>query len=48
MDALLKIVDKLQRHTDLLELLWEPLDQLCSIMIELLEDKLDDDASLTA
>ncbi|XP_065083738.1 uncharacterized protein LOC135705815 [Ochlerotatus camptorhynchus] len=46
-DALHKIVDEFQRHTKVLEQLGEPVDQFSSILIELLEDKLDD-ASLTA
>ncbi|XP_062699493.1 uncharacterized protein LOC134284534 [Aedes albopictus] len=46
-EALHKIVDEFQRHTKVLEQLGEPVDQFSSILIELLEDKLDD-ASLTA
>ncbi|XP_062711534.1 uncharacterized protein LOC134289564 [Aedes albopictus] len=46
-DALHKVVDEFQRHTKVLEQLGEPVDQFSSILIELLEDKLDD-ASLTA
>ncbi|XP_055614826.1 uncharacterized protein LOC129761144 [Toxorhynchites rutilus septentrionalis] len=46
-ESLHKIVDEFQRHTKVLEQLGEPVDQFSSILIELLEDKLDD-ASLTA
>ncbi|XP_062703695.1 uncharacterized protein LOC134286139 [Aedes albopictus] len=46
-EALHKIVDEFQRHTKVVEQLGEPVDQFSSILIKLLEDKLDD-ASLTA
>lgn len=46
-EALHKVVDEFQRHTKVLEQLGEPVDYFSSILIELLEDKLDD-ASLTA
>ncbi|XP_055590962.1 uncharacterized protein LOC129743045 [Uranotaenia lowii] len=46
-DALHRIVDEFQRHTKILEQLGEPVIYFSSILMELLEDKLDD-ASLTA
>ncbi|XP_055622724.1 uncharacterized protein LOC129766234 [Toxorhynchites rutilus septentrionalis] len=46
-DALHKIVDDFQRHTKILEQLGEPVAHFSSILMELLEDKLDD-ASLAA
>ncbi|XP_053687160.1 uncharacterized protein LOC128736697 [Sabethes cyaneus] len=46
-DALHKIVDDFQRHVKVLQQLGEPVEHFSSILIELLEDKLDD-ASLQA
>ncbi|XP_055634282.1 uncharacterized protein LOC129774548 [Toxorhynchites rutilus septentrionalis] len=46
-DALHKIEDDFQRHTKILEQLGEPVEHFSSILMELLEDKLDD-ASLAA
>ncbi|XP_055633488.1 uncharacterized protein LOC129773856 [Toxorhynchites rutilus septentrionalis] len=46
-EALHKIVDEFQRHTKVLEQLGEPIAQYSSILMEILEDKLDD-ASLAA
>ncbi|XP_055590559.1 uncharacterized protein LOC129742657 [Uranotaenia lowii] len=46
-DALHRFVDEFQRHTKILEQLGEPVIYFSSILMELLEDKLDD-ASLTA
>ncbi|XP_065073050.1 uncharacterized protein LOC135697364 [Ochlerotatus camptorhynchus] len=45
-EALHKVVDEFQRHTKILEQLGEPDEHFSSILMELLEDKLDD-ASLT-
>ncbi|XP_039450376.1 uncharacterized protein LOC120429231 [Culex pipiens pallens] len=46
-EALHRIVDDFQCHTQTLKQLGEPIEQMSSILIELLEDKLDD-ASLSA
>lgn len=46
-ESLHRIVDEFQRHTKVLEQLGEPVDQFSSILMEILEDKLDD-ASLEA
>lgn len=46
-EALHKIVDEFQRHTKVLEQLGEPVAQFSSMLMEILEDKLDD-ASLSA
>ncbi|XP_055527362.1 uncharacterized protein LOC129719983 [Wyeomyia smithii] len=41
-DALHRIVDDFQRHTKVLQQLGEPVEHFSSILMELLEDKLDD------
>ncbi|XP_052561950.1 uncharacterized protein LOC120426986 [Culex pipiens pallens] len=46
-EALHRIVDDFQCHTQILKQLGEPVEQMSSILMELLEDKLDD-ASLSA